>query len=96
MVEATETGEAVAFITFRLDAKRMMGNIGNNAVAPEAQGKGIGSMMYSRVLDLFREAGMKYASVGTGMDEGHASARRAYEKAGFDIAKPQVTYYKYL
>lgn len=89
-------GQVVAFITFRVDREKSLGTIGNNAVAPEAQGRGIGTKMYAYVLDLFREEGLKYASVSTGMDEGHAPARRAYEKAGFDIARTDVTYYKYL
>lgn len=96
VVEAEEAGEVVAFISFRIDREQTMGVIGNNAVAPEAQGRGIATMMYTCVLDLFRQEGLKYASVGTGLDEGHAPARRAYEKAGFDIACPKVTYYKYL
>lgn len=96
VVEAVETGEVVAFVTFRIDGARSLGTIGNNAVAPEAQGRGVGTAMYRYVLDLFREAGLRFASVGTGLDEGHAPARRAYEKAGFNIAQPQVTYYQYL
>ncbi|MCZ6680440.1 MAG: GNAT family N-acetyltransferase [Candidatus Poribacteria bacterium] len=96
VVECAETREVVGFITFRVDAAKSMGTIGNNAVAPEAQGNGIGTMMYNYVLDLFRKHGLKYACVTTGLDEGHASARRAYEKVGFDIARPDVTYYKYL
>ena len=96
VVEAVETGEAVAFITFRIDQERAMGTIGNNGVAPQLAGKGIGTAMYGYVLDLFRQAGLSYASVSTGMDEGHAPARRAYEKAGFDIVREHVTYYKYL
>lgn len=96
VVESVETGQVVGFITFRIDSGKSMGIIGNNAVAPEAQGNGIGTMMYNHALDIFREHGLKYASVTTGLDEGHASARRAYEKAGFDIARSDVTYYKYL
>ena len=95
-VESVETGQVVGFITFRIDSVKSMGTIGNNAVAPEAQGEGIGTMMYNYVLDLFQKRGLKYASVTTGLDEGHAPARSAYEKAGFDIARPDVTYYKYL
>ncbi|MBT4097360.1 MAG: GNAT family N-acetyltransferase, partial [Gemmatimonadetes bacterium] len=34
--------------------------------------------------------------VGTGLDDAHAPARRAYERAGFDIAQQDVTYYKKL
>lgn len=96
VVESVETGQVVGFITFRIDSAKSMGTIGNNAVAPEAQSNGIGTMMYNYVLDVFREHGLKYASVTTGLDEGHASARYAYEKAGFDITRADVTYYKYL
>lgn len=96
VVESVEMGQVVGFITFRIDAAKSMGTIGNNAVAPEAQGKGIGTLMYNYVLDLFRSHGLKYASVTTGLDEGHAPARRAYEKAGFNITRVDVTYYTIL
>lgn len=86
----------VAFLTFRIDRDRSLGTIGNNAVDPRAQGTGIGSEMYRVVLDMFRREGLKYAEVQTGLDEGHAPARRAYEKAGFDIRREDVTYYKKL
>lgn len=89
-------GEILAFITFRTDERTRIGTIGNNAVDPAVQSRGIGTRMYEHVLDHFRGCGMKYACVHTGLDEGHAPARRAHEKAGFDIAKPDVTYYKYL
>jgi metal-dependent HD superfamily phosphatase/phosphodiesterase len=36
---------------------------------------------------------MVYAKVGTGLDYAHARARRAYERAGFDIRHEEVTYY---
>ena len=89
-------GRVIAFLTFRIDREKFLGTITNNAVAPEAQGRGVGTKMYAHALDLFRKEGLKFASVGTGLDEGHAPARKAYEKAGFDIARPDVTYYKYL
>ncbi len=96
VVETVETDHVVGFITFRVDEKKGMGIIGNNAVHPEHQGRGIATAMYAHVLDLFRRDGLRYACVGTGLDEGHTPARRAYEKAGFDIALPAVTYYTYL
>ena len=95
-VVESEGGGVVAFLTFRVDAERSLGTILNNAVAPEMQGRGIGTAMYRYALNFFREEGMAYASVGTGLDEGHAPARRAYEKAGFTIAQPHVTYYQIL
>jgi len=94
VVESEGTGEVVGFISFRIDREKLLGTIGNNAVAPEAQGQGIGPVMYAAVLDVFRREGCRFATVGTGLDEGHARARRAYEKAGFDIAVPQVAYYQ--
>jgi hypothetical protein len=40
-----------------------------------------------------KEGGMALAVVGMGGDEGHAPARRSYEKAGY-TALPLVRYYK--
>jgi len=93
---AQVAGEVVGFFTFSLDGERRVGTILNNAVDPAVQGQGIGTAMYVCVLDLFREAGMEYARVHTGLDNGHAPARRAYEKAGFDRSIPDVTYYRKL
>jgi hypothetical protein len=44
-------------------------------------------------LQRLKDGGMKLAVVGTGGDEGHAPARRSYEKAGY-TALPLVRYYK--
>ncbi len=96
VVEAMERRKVVAFLTYRIDRGKSMGRITNNAVAPEVQGKGIGTAMYRYALRCFRSEGLRFAAVGTGLDEGHAPARRAYEKVGFNIAQPQVTYYQYL
>lgn len=86
-------GRVVGFITFSLNPETGVGEIGNNAVEPEYQGAGIGTFQNRQVLRLMRERGMRFARVSTGLDEGHAPARRAYEKAGFDHAVPSVTYY---
>lgn len=88
-----EEGRVVGFVTFWLDRERGIGYIGNNAVDPECGLKGRGQEMYRAVLDIFRREGMRFAGVGTGGDPGHAPARRAYERAGFDIVKPDVHYY---
>jgi len=52
--------------------------------------------MYAAALERMRAQGMRYARVRTGLDEAHAPARRAYTKAGFDIAIPSVEYYRSL
>ena len=91
-----EQGRIVGFATFRLDADEKIGEIGNNAVDPECGLKGIGQQLYGAVLQHFAEQGMRFAKVRTGMDEAHAPARRAYERAGFDIRHEDVTYFKNL
>ena len=89
-------GRVVGFITFVLYREKSIGEIGNNAVAPDWQGQSIGTAQYHRVLDIFRQEGMKYAKVYTGLDAAHASARAAYEKVGFKPLMPYVTYYRKL
>ncbi len=88
-----EQGQIVGFITFRLDAEKKIGSIGNNAVDPQRRLKGIGQQMYKAVLDFFRKQGMLYATVRTGLDYAHEPARRAYERAGFNIKHEDVDYY---
>lgn len=80
---AERGGEVVGFVTYVLDREREVGEIRNNAVDPAHCGQGIGSALYQRVLDIFREEGMKYAWVETGLEPEYAPARRAYEKVGF-------------
>lgn len=92
-VRVTEIdGRVVAFVTFTLDQGSAIGTIGNNAVHPDYAGRGLGSTQYTYVLELFRREGMKYATVITGLDDAHAAARRAYEKAGFRQVLPSVEY----
>lgn len=90
---AEAEGRIVGFVTFFLDEERKIGEIGNNARDPECRAKGVGQQMYAAVLDVFRKEGMRFAKVFTGLDEAHAPARRAYERAGFDISHEDVTYY---
>jgi ribosomal protein S18 acetylase RimI-like enzyme len=88
-----EDGKIVGFITFMLNSKLGVAEIGNNAVDPECGLKGIGQQMYSEVLKHFRELDMKVIKVSTGLDDAHAPARRAYERAGFDKSLETITYY---
>ena len=91
-----EQGVIVGFITFLLDEEKRIGEIGNNGVDPACRGRGVGQQMYQAVLALFRERGMRFAKVTTGLDDGYAPARRAYERAGFNIRVESVTYYQKL
>jgi len=86
-------GGIVGFCNYWFDEEKKIGTIGYNAVDPDCGLKGIGQAMYRWVLDEFRRRGMRYAKVHTGLDEGHAPARRAYKRAGFDISHGTVDYY---
>ncbi len=77
-----------------LDNPSGIGEIGLNAVHPDHQGAGLGALMYGFALRRMKEAGMKLATVGTGGDDRHAPARRAYEKAGFGPGLPSMHLYR--
>ena len=87
-------GIIVGFITWVIKRDRSLGEIGNNAVDPECQGRGVGSGQYRRVLEIFRDEGMCFAKVQTGLDEPHAPARAAYENVGFRQFIPSVAYFR--
>ncbi|MFA6100931.1 MAG: GNAT family N-acetyltransferase [Victivallaceae bacterium] len=91
-----ENGKIVGFIAFNINQQQKIGQIGNNAVDPECGLKGIGQQMYSAVFKRFKEEGLIYAQVRTGLDDTHLRARRAYERAGFNIKTEDVTYFKKL
>lgn len=93
---AERDGVILGFVTYTLDREREVGEIQNNAVDPAYQGQGIGSALYCAVLDIFRQEGMKYAWVATGLDEDYAPARRAYEKVGFEPLHRSVNYVRKL
>jgi ribosomal protein S18 acetylase RimI-like enzyme len=86
----------VGFVTFRLKSDRSYGVIENNGVLPPFAGNGLGKFMYRNVLQYFREQGMKYAFVETGLDPPHDPARKAYEGVGFDKKVPIILYWQYL
>lgn len=90
---AERNGKIVGFITFALIPETGMAVISNNASDSDSGEKGIGQEMYAAALDRFRAEGMRLAQVTTGLDEAHAPARRAYERAGFQKHTESVTYY---
>ncbi len=85
-------GEVAGFVSYAVDRAREVGTIHYNAVDPRFQGRGVGTMQVERVLEIFRDHGMRIACVGTGLNDGHAPARRMYEKAGFE---PVIEYRMY-
>jgi N-acetylglutamate synthase-like GNAT family acetyltransferase len=88
-----EDGNIVGFIGFNFDMDKKIGEFSNNAVDPECKLKGIGQQMYKAVLQHFRDKGMLYAKVTTGCDDTHERARKAYERAGFNIIYDYKQYF---
>jgi len=86
-------GRIVGFATFKVDEAAGVGEIGNNAVDPEFQGRGIGKRQHREVLRLLRERGLTHAIVQTNTDDAHAAARASYEKVGFREMRGSVTYF---
>lgn len=85
--------KVVGLTTYNIDEKSQIGEIFNNAVSPDARGLGIAGKLNNAVLNLFKEKKCVAAQVSTGLDDGHAPARKAYEKLGFSRGLPQVEYY---
>ena len=81
-----EDNKIKGFATFLSDPEKSMGIIGNNAVHPDAQGKGFGKMLHHALLEEFRKRGFHYAQVLTGLDPAHDAARGSYLKAGFVLS----------
>lgn len=92
---SVEEGRIAGFVTYQLGSNRI-GTIGNNAVDADFRHRGIAQQLYQAVLQRFRNAGMEAACVLTGLDDEHAAARRAYERAGFHPTVQSVTYYRKL
>lgn len=86
-------GKVAGFTTLELNQETKKGEIYFLAVHPDAQNKGIGTVLNNFAIQKLKEAGMKIAVVGTGGDPSHAPARRSYEKAGFKRVLPVVNYY---
>jgi ribosomal protein S18 acetylase RimI-like enzyme len=89
-------GAVFAFVTFWLFPERHYGHIDNNGVHPAHAGRGWATFMYREVLRHFREQGLRFAHVDTGLDDAHVPARRAYEAVGFDRRVPAVDYWQRL
>jgi GNAT superfamily N-acetyltransferase len=85
----------LAFAAVKLHREDRMGELQMLAVDPEAQGQGVGRALTQLALQWMKDSGMSIAMVETGGDEGHAPARRTYERAGFRIF-PVARYFKRL
>jgi ribosomal protein S18 acetylase RimI-like enzyme len=87
-------GDVFGYVTFWLRAEQSYGHLDNNAVRPDQAGRGWATFMYRHVLEHFRQLGLRFAHVDTGLDDAHVPARRAYESVGFDRKVPVVEYWQ--
>ncbi len=76
-------GVVKGFATFLIQPEKSLGIVGNNAVHPDAQGQGVGNLLQQRIIEEFKQRGLKYAQVLVGLDDTHIPARASYRKAGF-------------
>ena len=85
-------GKVVGFATYLTEGK--LGILANNAVI--MRGKGIAGMLHEKCFEEMKKKGCEFVRVGTGLDDAHAPARRAYEKDGFKNSLPSINYFKKL
>ena len=86
-------GAPVGFVAVKLHPDDGMGEIYMVAVDPASQGRGIAARLMETAIDWMKQQHLKMCIIDTGMDSGHAPARRAYEKLGFDMW-PVARFYK--
>jgi GNAT superfamily N-acetyltransferase len=92
---AIDSGSIAGFVAVKLHSEDNMGEIYMVAVDPDFQCRGIGNALIEFALAWMKDAGMSIAMVETGGDPGHAPARHAYEKVGFELF-PVARYFKKL
>jgi GNAT superfamily N-acetyltransferase len=92
---ADTDGVVAGFVCYELNDATKVGEVQLLAVHPDYQNHGVGTQLNLFALQELKKGGMKLAVVGTGGDEGHAPARRAYEKAGY-TGLPLMRYYQKL
>lgn len=83
-------GKVVGYMTYQLNRERKIGIVGNNAVSPAYQRKGIATRLLKTVLETFRREGMEYAQVTT--METDIPALGLYRKAGFEELYRSITH----
>jgi len=88
-------GRVVGFMGLELYESAKTGEVQMLAVHPEFQNHGIGTALNLFALQQMRAAGMTLAVGMGGDDDGHAPARRSYEKAGY-TGLPLMRYYQAL
>ncbi|MEM9953032.1 MAG: GNAT family N-acetyltransferase [Chloroflexota bacterium] len=90
---ATVDDVPAGYIVLKFNHETKQGVVEFLVVSPDYQRQGIGSQLNQFAIEQMQEQGMEVVEVGTGGDEAHAPARRAYEKMGY-VGIPGMYYYK--
>ncbi len=90
LVAEDESGTVVGYITTTTDEMSGIGRIPNLAVAPEAQGQGIGKGLIDAALDRFENEGMDLIKIETLATNEVGTA--LYPRFGFEEIVRQVHY----
>lgn len=87
MIVAEIDERILGFSAVSYHPEDFLGQVYMIGVDPEAQQKGIGTALMEESLKMIKNKGFSLAMVETGGDPGHASARRTYEKMGFELCE---------
>jgi ribosomal protein S18 acetylase RimI-like enzyme len=89
---AEADGRVVGYASYILDGRRGLAEVGNNAVDPAYQGRGIGKLMQQEVFARFEEEGYSMRTVSTLVED--LPARKIYERMCFEEITRSIVYLK--
>ncbi len=89
-IVAEADGRLVGYASYGLDAGRRLAMVGNNAVRPECQGRGIATAMQCEIMARFTEEGYDRWTVTT-LDT-DLPAQKVYGKMGFEEIVRNIIY----
>lgn len=84
VIVAEQDETILGFSSVTLHPEDFLGAIHMMAVDPRHRRKGVGTQLIDASLEIIKRNGFELAMVETGGDPGHAAARKAYEKSGFE------------
>ncbi len=84
MIVAEIDRQIVGFSAVSYHPEDFLGQVYMIGVDPDMQQQGVGTALMEESLKMIKNQGFSLAMVETGGDPGHASARKTYERMGFE------------